>query len=103
MWDSRHRTYMFWRAVRRTFRVKGVSTRKRASHQSPSPKLSATLAERLRDARGNQGITQEQIAEKSGLSVQHIRRMEGASGNPTIGSLEAVATALDLTIAELVS
>jgi transcriptional regulator with XRE-family HTH domain len=40
------------------------------------------------------GMTQEQLAEKSGFSQQYISGLEGGKRNPTIVSLYEIAQAL---------
>ncbi|MDG4860613.1 helix-turn-helix domain-containing protein [Streptomyces sp. T-3] len=54
-----------------------------------------TLLRKLRDA---SNLTQEQVAERSGVSVRTIRRLEsGRSANHRMGTVNLLADALDLT------
>ncbi len=46
-------------------------------------------------------MTQEQLAENAELSVQHIGALEKGAGNPTLNSLERIASALSIGIEEL--
>jgi transcriptional regulator with XRE-family HTH domain len=63
----------------------------------------ATLAERLKDARRAAMLTQEELAEESGVGVATIRRIEGGSfeGEPRFSTLRKLAGALDLEPLEL--
>ena len=48
--------------------------------------------------RKERGLTQEALAEKSGLSQQYISGLENGQRNPTIVTLFELATALGLGI-----
>ena len=68
------------------------------------PVASATLSElatRVRAWRARRGMTRRQLAGDSGLSERFLADVEGGKGNVSINSLEAVATALNITILEL--
>ena len=62
-------------------------------------KLVGRNTARLRRARG---MTQEQLAEKSGFSQQYISGLENGRRNPTVVTLFEIARALDATPVELV-
>jgi len=62
-------------------------------------KLVGRNAARLRDAAD---LTQEALAEKSGLSQQFISDLERGKCNPTVLTLYELATALGVGVAELV-
>jgi transcriptional regulator with XRE-family HTH domain len=53
--------------------------------------------------RREKGLTQEQLAEKSGLSQQYISGLEQGKRNPTIVTLFEVATALGVGHLELLT
>lgn len=55
-------------------------------------KLVGTNVERLRRAKG---MTQEQLAERSGFSQQYISGLENGRRNPTVVTLYEIAVALD--------
>lgn len=55
-------------------------------------KLVGTNVERLRRAKG---MTQEQLAERSGFSQQYISGLENGRRNPTVVTLYEIAMALD--------
>lgn len=61
-------------------------------------KLVGRNVERLRRA---QGLTQEQLAEKSGFSQQYISGLENGQRNPTVVTLYEIAIALGSTPIEL--
>jgi transcriptional regulator with XRE-family HTH domain len=52
--------------------------------------------------RKEQGLTQEALAEKSGLSQQYISGLESGHRNPTIVTLFELANALGVSHVELV-
>ncbi len=58
------------------------------------------LAGLLRNWRARALLTQEGLAERTGLSVRTIRRLEASRIRPRIGSLRLLAQALDLSDAE---
>ena len=53
--------------------------------------------------RQEKGLTQEQLAERSGFSQQYISGLEQGWRNPTIVSIYELATALGVRHMELVS
>lgn len=56
----------------------------------------------LRAKRRELALTQEKLAESSGLSDRHIRSMErGSVDNPSAASLYRISKALDITMDEL--
>jgi transcriptional regulator with XRE-family HTH domain len=60
-------------------------------------KLVGRNALRLRHAIG---LTQEQLAERSGLSQQYISGLESGQRNPTVLTLFELATALNAEVVE---
>lgn len=50
----------------------------------------------LRRIRNERGLTQQQLAEKAGVSQGMLSRMEAGTANPTLDIIEAVAGALDV-------
>ncbi len=62
----------------------------------------ATIGDRLRRLRAERGLTQEQLAERAGLSVDMIKKLEqGQRQSARLTTLVALADALDVTLAEL--
>ncbi len=61
----------------------------------------ARLGTRLRTLRRARGWTQEQLAERAGLSYKFIGEIERGQSNPTLETLVALAQALDLDVVDL--
>lgn len=53
------------------------------------------VSKRIRDARTEAGLTQEQLAAKTGLPQSHISRIENAKHSPARATIEKIAKALD--------
>jgi transcriptional regulator with XRE-family HTH domain len=63
----------------------------------------ATLGEKLKDARRRAVLTQEQLAEKSGVGVATIIRLErGQVEEPRVSTLRKLAGALEVDARELI-
>ena len=62
-------------------------------------KLVGRNAARIRLAKG---LTQEQLAERSGLSQQYLSGLERGKRNPTIVTLYEIASALGVSHVDLV-
>jgi transcriptional regulator with XRE-family HTH domain len=58
---------------------------------------------RLQNIRKAQKLSQEKLAENSGLHRTYISSLERGKRNPTLITLQALAKALDIKIAYLVS
>jgi len=56
---------------------------------------------RLKTLRERRGMTQEQLAEKSGVSRTYLARLETGRQDPTLSTLEKLATALKVDVAKL--
>ena len=54
----------------------------------------ASVSRRLREARRKTGLTQEELAERSGIPQSHISRLEGGKHSPSAKTLERLANAL---------
>jgi transcriptional regulator with XRE-family HTH domain len=62
----------------------------------------ATIGDRLRRLRSERGLTQEQLAERAGVSVDLIKKLEqGRRESARLTSLTALATALDVPRSDL--
>lgn len=59
------------------------------------------LGARVREKREEQGISQEQLSELSGLSTVYISLIENARKKPSLSSLLKVCNALNVTMDEL--
>ncbi|WP_379554190.1 helix-turn-helix domain-containing protein [Qipengyuania sp. DGS5-3] len=53
--------------------------------------------------RKQRGLTQEQLAEKSGFSQQYVSDLERGKRNPTIVTIYEIAQALDVSHLDLVT
>ena len=57
------------------------------------------IAARIRAARKDAGLTQEDLAHLAGTSERTVRALETASGNPSLRAVVAVANVLGLRVA----
>lgn len=55
------------------------------------------VGERIKQIRKAAKLTQEKLAEKAGLSVEYISRLERGVGQPSFKTLTLMADALDVT------
>jgi transcriptional regulator with XRE-family HTH domain len=56
---------------------------------------------RVRSLRRAKDITQEQLAERAGLSLQSVGEIERGRGNPTLVNIERLSAALDVELTAL--
>jgi HTH-type transcriptional repressor of puuD len=61
------------------------------------------FAKRIKDLRKSHKISQEQLAEKAGLSPTYIGNIERSEQNPTLTSLEKIAKAFSISPGELLT
>ncbi len=59
------------------------------------------FGKRLRSLRRAKDMTQEQVAERAGLSLQSVGEIERGRGNPTLVNVERLSDALDVELTEL--
>jgi len=59
------------------------------------------LAARLKALRATRGLSQEQLAERAGISRTYLARLETARQDPTLSTMERLAKALKVAVAEL--
>lgn len=57
-----------------------------------------TLGEKLKDARKQASLSQEQLAEKLGVSRSAVAKWETDNGMPDVGNLKVIAQLLDVSI-----
>jgi len=62
---------------------------------------SMNLATRLVQLRKEQGLTQQEMADRIGLHVNQVRRYEAGSAQPSLEALKKIAVALSVTIDSL--
>ena len=65
--------------------------------------LVETFSRNLREARARRGLTQDALAQLSGVPRSTISNVESGEGNPTLHVISALAEALRLSIDELLS
>lgn len=58
---------------------------------------------RIRTLRAERGFTQEQLAERAGISVDFLSLIERGKNSPSFENLDELAESLDVTVAELFS
>ncbi len=58
---------------------------------------------RLREIRLSLGISQEQLANDADIPISQVGRIERGETNPTISTIHVLASALNRTMAELMS
>ena len=59
------------------------------------------LGQRIRRLREAKGQTQNELAASMGVSTKHFGELERGRGNPSLKSLQSLATALGLSMSEL--
>ena len=52
----------------------------------------------LRDRRAVLGVTQEELAEMSGVGLRTLKQIESGKGNPTLATLQKLADVLGMEI-----
>lgn len=62
--------------------------------------IQTTIAEAINYWREVRGLTQRELAERTGLHHVHIARLELGQGNPTISTLVTLAEALGINVAD---
>jgi transcriptional regulator with XRE-family HTH domain len=58
--------------------------------------------EAVRAIRQAKGLTQEQVAERAGVSAKHLGEIERGDGNPSLRVMLRLSRAIDLDLATLV-
>lgn len=59
------------------------------------------MARAIRKARTDVGLTPKALAERLGVDLSEVSRLENGKGNPQWGTVKRVAYALDLPLPEL--
>jgi transcriptional regulator with XRE-family HTH domain len=66
--------------------------------------INLRFAKTLRTLRTEKGLTQEQLAEASGLDYKYLQKLEGKNpSSPTLETLNKLAMGLDITLIDLVN
>ena len=66
---------------------------------SPTPKQ---MGRRLKKLREDRDMSRAQLAELAGITREYVRRVEGGVQDPTVGTLQKIARALKVKVADLV-
>lgn len=61
------------------------------------------IGAQVKNIRSARGLTRAELARRAGISKAALASIEAGTGNPTIGTLDALAIALALPLADLVS
>ena len=64
--------------------------------------LRSALGSRVRERRQKLGLSQEELAERAGLHWTYVSGIERGRRNPGLNTLSTLASALRLSLAELV-
>lgn len=65
--------------------------------------LVAAFAETLRDARAQASLSQEDLAERSGVSVRFISFLETGRRQPSLSALAALSAGLGISMAHFIA
>ena len=68
---------------------------------SRRPELAKKLARSLRRLRQEADLTQEAAASGAGMNIRHYQKLESASVNVTLRTIENLCVAFDVDVAEL--
>lgn len=66
-----------------------------------SEKLAAAIGSRLRERRTKYGWSQRAFGEKIGIQKEHLSRFENGHAYPSTVNLMVMATALEVSVADL--
>lgn len=81
--------------------AKGPAKPRRADSRNAAYLL--TLADKIRDARAQRGMTRNALAADSGVSLRFLAQLEAGQGNPSILVLRRIAAAMGFPPDELLS
>ena len=68
----------------------------RAEYEALEPEFAIIQA--MIDARKISGLTQKQLAEKTGIAQGDISKLESGSANPSLRTLKRLASGMDMTL-----
>lgn len=66
--------------------------------ENPKKIIAWAIAQRIKEAREKKGLSQDNLAEKTGIARPNIARLEGGRHIPTLSTLQKIAEALTLNI-----
>jgi transcriptional regulator with XRE-family HTH domain len=76
---------------------------KKKHRRSPSEQLKQTLASNIRSYRKNRKLSQEELAAICDLHRTYVGSVERGERNVTLGTLEALSSALGVSVAAMLS
>ena len=56
----------------------------------------------LRKARGDAGLSQEELAHRAGKSIRYISLLEGQKHNPSLATLKSLCAGLGITMTDFI-
>ena len=68
----------------------------RAEYEALEPEF--TIIQAMIDARKSSGLTQKQLAEKTGINQADISKLERGSGNPSLRTLQRLAAGMGMRL-----
>ncbi|MCL2703250.1 MAG: helix-turn-helix domain-containing protein [Defluviitaleaceae bacterium] len=68
----------------------------RAEYEALEPEF--TIIQAMIDARRNNGLTQTQLAAKTGIDQSDISRIESGEANPSLSTLKRLADGMDMRL-----
>lgn len=66
-------------------------------------RIYAQLGDRIAALRKQRGLTQDDVAGRAGVSANYLARTEGAFHRANLAKIEAIAEALEVSVADLFS
>jgi len=63
--------------------------------------IAAQIQQRVRDLRKSRGLTQEELCERAGISIDAVTRIESGRRSPSLATLERLSQALGVSPAAL--
>jgi transcriptional regulator with XRE-family HTH domain len=76
---------------------------RKSSLRQPSSAITRILAENVRSLRQDQGLSQEQLADRCGLHRTYVGSVERCERNVTLSTLEALSDGLGITVPALLT
>lgn len=70
-------------------------------HAGQNEKVGLVLGQRVREERHRLGLTQEQLAERAGLSTNYIAHLERGSRGASLSTIESMCAIFDVPFASM--
>ncbi len=68
----------------------------KAEYEALEPEF--TIIQAIIDARKNSGLTQQQLAQKTGIAQADISKLENGNANPSLQTLQRLATGMEMKL-----